>query len=336
MRPNARRTNLGLAFVVPAALATGALAFATGSAWVRWIAVAHAVAASAIVVVSPWKTAIARRRVRRRRASSALAAVALGVSVVVTVVTGLLHSTGVLRTLGPASAMQLHVASALASVPLFLWHLVARPVRPRRTDVSRRAVLAGAAVGTASVASYGALTFLANELGLRGVERRATGSYEIASLDPGRLPVTQWLDDSPPPSGVQTLTVDSGGAVRRWSLAELSAFDDAVNAVLDCTGGWYSAQEWRGVRLSRLLSPDAEATSVLVRSQTGYTRRFPITDAPHLLLALRVGGRPLSVGHGAPMRIVAPGRRGFWWVKWVASIRTDDVPWWWQPPFPLS
>jgi DMSO/TMAO reductase YedYZ molybdopterin-dependent catalytic subunit len=49
-----------------------------------------------------------------------------------------------------------------------------------------------------------------------------------------------------------------------------------------------------------------------------------------------VGGRPLSVGHGFPARLVAPGRRGFWWVKWVSEIDVDDSPWWWQPPLPLA
>jgi DMSO/TMAO reductase YedYZ molybdopterin-dependent catalytic subunit len=55
-----------------------------------------------------------------------------------------------------------------------------------------------------------------------------------------------------------------------------------------------------------------------------------------LLLATHVGGAPLSAGHGAPARLVAPGRRGFWWVKWVTAIDVTDEPWWWQPPFPLT
>jgi DMSO/TMAO reductase YedYZ molybdopterin-dependent catalytic subunit len=25
--------------------------------------------------------------------------------------------------------------------------------------------------------------------------------------------------------------------------------------------------------------------------------------------------------HGAPLRLVAPGRRGFMWVKWVTEVR---------------
>jgi DMSO/TMAO reductase YedYZ molybdopterin-dependent catalytic subunit len=35
-------------------------------------------------------------------------------------------------------------------------------------------------------------------------------------------------------------------------------------------------------------------------------------------------------------RLVAPDRRGFWWVKWVVAIEVDDLPDWWQSPFPLQ
>ncbi|NUR17262.1 MAG: molybdopterin-dependent oxidoreductase, partial [Dermatophilaceae bacterium] len=44
----------------------------------------------------------------------------------------------------------------------------------------------------------------------------------------------------------------------------------------------------------------------------------------------------LSAGHGGPVRLVAPGRRGFWWVKWVDRVGVDDRPSWSQPPFPLQ
>jgi DMSO/TMAO reductase YedYZ molybdopterin-dependent catalytic subunit len=111
---------------------------------------------------------------------------------------------------------------------------------------------------------------------------------------------------------------------------------DEVTATLDCTGGWYASQTWSGVRLDRLLA-DRELprdASVDVISVTGYRRRFPARDAPHLLLATRVGGEPLSRGHGFPARLVAPGRRGFWWVKWVHRVEVVDEPWWWQPPVP--
>jgi len=49
-----------------------------------------------------------------------------------------------------------------------------------------------------------------------------------------------------------------------------------------------------------------------------------------------MAGVALAPGHGAPARLVAPGRRGFWWVKWVASIETVTGSDWWQSPFPLQ
>jgi DMSO/TMAO reductase YedYZ molybdopterin-dependent catalytic subunit len=92
------------------------------------------------------------------------------------------------------------------------------------------------------------------------------------------------------------------------------------------------------VRLDRLfVASDVRIRrSIEVRSVTGYTRRFPNDDARSLVLATEVGGKPLSVGHGLPARLVAPGRRGFWWVKWVSEIDVHDSPWWWQPPLPLA
>ena len=106
-------------------------------------------------------------------------------------------------------------------------------------------------------------------------------------------------------------------------------------ATLDCTGGFYSTQEWAGVRLDRLL-PDVRESSIRVVSSTGYDRRFRAGEAGSLLLATRFGGTPLDAGHGFPARLVAPDRRGFWWVKWVVAIEVDDVPYWWQSPFPVQ
>jgi len=38
------------------------------------------------------------------------------------------------------------------------------------------------------------------------------------------------------------------------------------------------------------------------------------------VLATGVDGERLSHGHGYPLRLVAPGRRGFQWVKWVDAV----------------
>jgi DMSO/TMAO reductase YedYZ molybdopterin-dependent catalytic subunit len=332
----ARRTNLALLIVLVAALATGVLAFAAGTGWGRPVVVAHGLAGLAVLVLAPWKSVVVRRGLARRSGPGRWASVAFGVLVLVAVAAGLAHATGAAARLGPVSAMQVHVAAALAAVPLLAWHAAARGgARARRTDLSRRALLR-----TGAVAGGAGLLLLAVEgatrlAALPGSRRRFTGSLPVT--DPARIPVTQWLDDRVQvlDPAAWRLRVTAAGATRDWTYAELAVFGDRVEAVLDCTGGWYARAAWEGVRLDRLL-PSAARGSVVVTSATGYRRRLPLADAGGLLLATRLAGRPLSAGHGFPARLVAPGRRGFWWVKWVTAVELDPAPWWGQPPFPLT
>jgi DMSO/TMAO reductase YedYZ molybdopterin-dependent catalytic subunit len=71
---------------------------------------------------------------------------------------------------------------------------------------------------------------------------------------------------------------------------------------------------------------DGEASHVRVVSRTGYRWSFSLDDARELLLATQVGAEALSHEHGAPVRLVAPGRRGYQWVKWVDRIEVHDEP----------
>ena len=332
-----RRTNLALLVLLAGAVLTGGLAFGLGSGWNRWATVVHGVVGVAILLLAPWKQAIARRGLRRRRPGSS-ASLALSVLVAVALVAGLGHSTGLLRTIGPLTAMQVHVGAALGALPFAVWHVVARRIRPRRTDLSRRNVLRAGALAGGSLAGYGALAGLIRIAGLPGRSRRFTGSYEAGSGRPEAMPVTHWLDDPVPSVSAAEWrrVLASASGAREMSLDDLDASREPVRALLDCTGGWFAEQEWEGVRLDRLFDADELGRSLVARSVTGYSRRYPLRDLPHLWIATRVGGRPLSPGHGFPARIVAPGRRGFWWVKWVVALRGSDAPSWWQPPFPLT
>jgi DMSO/TMAO reductase YedYZ molybdopterin-dependent catalytic subunit len=168
---------------------------------------------------------------------------------------------------------------------------------------------------------------------LPGSRRRFTGSYEAGSFDPPQMPVSSWMFDAVPRIDPSTWRLRVGD--RSWTYEELSSFDDRMIATLDCTGGFYSTQEWRGVRLGRLVD-SRRGVSIRVASHTGYDRRFPVEDASRLLIATRMGDQPLDPDHGFPARVVAPERRGFWWVKWLASIEVDDFPYWWQSPFPTQ
>ena len=334
LRRAGRRTNLALLVLLASVLLTGALAFAIGGDW-AFVAVAiHGAAGLGILLLAPWKSVISVRGLRRSRPGTP-ASIALVILVLVAIVSGVGHATGLWSSL---LAMQIHVSSALLVIPLAIWHVVARPVRPRRSDLSRRTFVRVGVVAAGSLAAFGAVEGLLRVTGLPGADRRATGSYERGSFDPSRMPVTQWLDDSPSAIDPQVWRLDVGApwGTRTWTYDGLLAFDDRLRATLDCTGGWFASQDWSGVRLDRLIGGQEDVRSFVAVSATGFGRRFPISDASSMLLATRVGGLPLSQGHGFPARIVAPGRRGFWWVKWVERIEVSATPWWWQSPFPLT
>jgi len=162
--------------------------------------------------------------------------------------------------------------------------------------------------------------------------RRFTGSVPKPQLE-----VTSWFDDAVPEVDPRAYRLSVGKAQLDLD-AVLDLPRETFEAVLDCTSGWYSNQQWQGVRLSALLAAAGVSAgrSVEVRSRTGYARWFGASTLDEVWLVTHVGGLPLSYGHGFPARIVAPGRRGFWWVKWVTSIQPSDRPPWAQSFFPLS
>jgi len=326
------RTNLGLLALMAAAFLTGWLAFAFATAPARWSLVVHATSGVALIALLPWKSMIARRGLGRPQPGR-WASILFGVLVVISLVAGLLHSTGLLVYIGPLTAMDFHVGAAIAAVPLAIWHVVARRVRVRATDLSRRNVLRGGAVVAGAAFAYAASEVVVRATGLPGASRRFTGSYEAGSFVPGAMPISSWMFDAIPRIDQSAWRLTAAG--RQWSYEELAAFDDRLTATLDCTGGFYSTQEWSGARLDRLIGK-ADGASIRVVSTTGYDRRFHIDQAGSMLLAMRMGGQALDAGHGFPARLIVPDARGFHWVKWVSAIEVDDLPHWWQSPFPLQ
>jgi hypothetical protein len=326
------RTNLALLAFLAIAFLSGWLAFAFGSALARWSLVIHAAVGFGILVLLPWKSMIGRRGLGRPRPGR-WASILLGVLVLISLAAGLLHSTGLLVYLGPLTTMEFHVGSAIAALPFAVWHVAARRVRVRATDMSRRSALIAGAVVAGAALAYGASEVVVRATGMPGAARRFTGSYEAGSYQPGQMPVSSWMFDSIPKTNQLEWRLSAGG--REWTYDELYVFDDRLTATLDCTGGFFSTQEWAGARLDRLIGK-VVGTTIRIVSVTGYDRRFSVDQASSLLLATRVGGFALDPGHGFPARLVVPRERGFWWVKWVSAILVEDVPVWWQLPFPLQ
>jgi DMSO/TMAO reductase YedYZ molybdopterin-dependent catalytic subunit len=78
---------------------------------------------------------------------------------------------------------------------------------------------------------------------------------------------------------------------------------------------------WGGVRFrdfyERIVVPlarlRADAQFVILRCQDGFVTSLPAADllADDVLLADKLDGRPLSIAHGAPLRLVAPAHYGY-------------------------
>jgi hypothetical protein len=330
-----RQVNLGLAALLISAIVSGLAAEASGTPAGRWLIVLHGVSGLGLLVLSRRKTHIAGRALsRRRRRSGWTSSLLLAALVVITVLSGLFEATGVSYRLGLLTTMQVHIGAAVLAIPLAVLHFRRRPARPRATDLSRRTLLRATVVGSAAGVAWLGWERVLGATGMPGATRRFTASHERGSGDPAVMPVTQWLDDTVQRIDPATWRLRAGDT--EISLADLRRLPhERVTAVLDCTSMWYAEQVWRGVRLDRLVD-GGTLPSVEVRSATGYARRFPVRDLHRIWLAFEVGGRPLSAGHGFPARLVVPGRRGFWWVKWVTSIQPSPVPWWVQSPFPLT
>lgn len=322
-----RRTNVALLLLCVGAFVTGWLAFAAGTPVPATLAtVGHGLLGLGIVALIPWKSVI----VGRARAVP-LAGWVLIVAIVVCLAAGFVQFFAGFVIIARLSPIQLHVGAAVVALPVFAWHVLRRrPQRLRRSDLSRRALLRTGAF-TLAVAAVYPLTLVAARWTRGSAGRVATGS---GRLDADAIPATIWLLDQVPSLDSATYRVDVAG--RALSLADLEQVAAPVLTRLDCTSGWYAEATWTGVRLADVVGRDqlARAASIEVTSVTGYTRRFPVTEAADLWLATRCEGQPLTPGTGSPVRLVAPHRRGFWWVKWVATVRLSSSPDWLQSPFP--
>ena len=230
-----RLTNLSLFFLLTLAFGTGWLAFELTGQPARAVLVLHAAAGVAIVLLVPWKSLVARRGLRRKR-TMRWASVVLAAGIAISIAFGFLHSAGH-PDVGYLTAMDFHVGAALCVIPFFVWHVVARPLKLRPTDLSRRRFLNGAVLaGSAGLAV----------LLVPWARRAPTGSFAAA------YPVaTTWMFDSAPDIDVASWRLNIAG--RPWTYDEVAGYSDRLSAVIDCTGGWYSEQVWEGVLLQRLL-----------------------------------------------------------------------------------
>jgi DMSO/TMAO reductase YedYZ molybdopterin-dependent catalytic subunit len=347
---NARAVNVAILLLLMLELVSGLGSFLIGEPDGQWLFWLHRAGGIALVVLLVWKVGIAASSYRRRGFGfgTGLSTV-FGVLFLGSLATGLLWATvGLPRipvpVLGSWTILSLHVALSLLLIPLFVVHFGLRWPRPSRADLfGRRAVLRMLGLLAVGFVFWRAQEVLGALAAPARSSRRFTGSREEASFSGNLYPFTNWLSDPIPQIDPTRWRLRIHGEVERESALSyekvLVLGDSVREATLDCTGGWYTVQRWSGVPVATLLEQaglEDGARSLLLRSTTGYARRFPLDEADGLLLATHVGGETLSAEHGFPLRLVAPGHRGYDWVKWISEVEVSREPGWLESPLPLQ
>jgi DMSO/TMAO reductase YedYZ molybdopterin-dependent catalytic subunit len=249
-----------------------------------------------------------------------------------TLATGIAWVAGGTLVVAGYNLLNWHLVFGYLLTAVVSLHMIVRAKPLRRQDIAdRRRFLQIGGMLAAAVAGWPLQQWLVHALGLPGAVRRFTGSRELASFTGNAFPIVSWMADNPPPIDPARWHLRVDGLVQRplrLRLAEID-LDDELEATLDCTGGFYSTQLWRGVLVGRLLDQAVvmpEARWVRFVSVTGYRWSLPLLQARAALLATHVGGEALNHGHGAPLRLVAPGERGLVWVKWLVALELRDEP----------
>ncbi len=100
--------------------------------------------------------------------------------------------------------------------------------------------------------------------------------------------------------------------------------------VMYCVEGWSWSADWRGLAVRDLLGdvgPKPEAKRVIFHAVDGYTSSFPIEElqaSDAYLVAYMANDEYLPQEEGFPLRLVAEGKWGYKWVRWVTRIEISE------------
>lgn len=155
--------------------------------------------------------------------------------------------------------------------------------------------------------------------------QRATAAFP-------RFGLTKFAHRFPKATAALELTIN-GNVEHQLHLADALNGLPRVEQVSDfhCVTTWSRRSlHWGGVRFvdfyERVVVPRAcpgsQATLVALRGQDGARTGMLLVDvlAPEVLLADTLDGRPLTVEHGAPLRLIAPAHYAYKSVKYLSEI----------------
>jgi DMSO/TMAO reductase YedYZ molybdopterin-dependent catalytic subunit len=170
-----------------------------------------------------------------------------------------------------------------------------------------------------------ALTFRSSQLA------PTFGDREVTPFE--RFPLNSYLADDPEVE-LDVWRLDVSGVVQRAGEYTLDALQRLPKVVQNtrhiCVEGWDVIGNFGGVRIADFLAhvgADASAAFLEVVCADDYYESIDMASAchPQSLLCYEMYGRPLSRGHGAPLRLVMPTKLGYKQAKYIVGLRVTNV-----------
>lgn len=160
-------------------------------------------------------------------------------------------------------------------------------------------------------------------------------TYADSDLTPfERFPVNRYVAFEPSEADLSKWRLIVEGLVSRpgeYTLDQIRALPKVVQNVRHiCVEGWDAVGNFGGARLSDLLTlvgVDRTALYIEIGCLDDYYSSIDMASAhhPQTLACYEMYGRPLTSGHGAPLRLHMPVKLGYKSSKHVYSLRVSNV-----------
>jgi DMSO/TMAO reductase YedYZ molybdopterin-dependent catalytic subunit len=145
--------------------------------------------------------------------------------------------------------------------------------------------------------------------------------YITSYRTPPFVPVDQWALSIR--GTVQSpFTITYPDLLAQPAITEIVTLECVGNGV---AGEAISTAEWQGIRLKSLLDKagvTSQTKDVVFHAADGYADSLTIERAlmHDIMIAYRMNGVPLPLGHGFPARMIVPGHYGMKHVQWLTGI----------------
>ena len=159
------------------------------------------------------------------------------------------------------------------------------------------------------------------------------GENELTAEDGFRV---NNYDTDTPPIDIPNWTLTVGGLVSKpgeYSLAQIASLPKRVmNTRHCCVEGWSMIPRWGGTPLREFLKSvgaDMNAKYISVKCGDDYYTGYDMPSAlhPQTLLCYEAYNKPLTLEHGAPVRITMPTKLGYKSAKWISALEvTNEKP----------